>query len=82
MAAATPRIAVSRGSPAAIIEPKVITRTTAATPTPISSAALLAALSLTALPPRLTFRPAFSPWATTSVWTAWAAPLTSASATL
>lgn len=61
----TPTIADTRGNPAATSEPKVLTRTKAATSRPISSAALLCSSSSTALPPRLIFRLAFSPLSAT-----------------
>ena len=54
----TPRIAVSNGSPAATSEPKVITSTTAATATPITSVALCSPCACIASPPYSTARPA------------------------
>lgn len=58
MAMPTPMSAVSSGSPAAAIEPKVISRTTAATATPMPSATPPAAGWVArAVPPTSTVRP-------------------------
>ncbi len=55
----TPMTAVSRGSPAAATEPKVISRTTAASPMPMASPAPPAAgWVASAVPPVSTVRPA------------------------
>lgn len=77
-----PKTAVSRGSPAASSEPKVMTSATAATARPISSPALCSDFTWTALPPMLTVRPALSPRSATDFRSARARSVTSAWATL
>ena len=53
----TPMSAVSSGSPAASSEPKVMTRTTAAMPMPISSPAPSSGIAVSASPPISTVSP-------------------------
>ncbi|CAM5394778.1 hypothetical protein SCYAM73S_04352 [Streptomyces cyaneofuscatus] len=55
----TPIRAVSSGSPAAISEPKVMTRTTPAMATPMISAAPVCGMTWSASPPISTFMPLF-----------------------
>ncbi len=54
----TPIRAVSRGSPAATSEPKVMTRTTAATAMPMTSVAPVSGTAWSASPPTSTVSPA------------------------
>lgn len=63
----TPMRAVSSGSPAAISEPKVMTRTTAAMATPMISVAPVSGITWSASPPISTFIPLLrASWPTSS----------------
>jgi len=57
----TPATAVSNGSPAATSDPNVMTRTSAATSTPMTSVAPVSGLARSASPPASTVNPAARP---------------------
>lgn len=79
----TPMMAVSSGSPAAISEPKVMTRTTAETAMPMSSAdPPISCSAWTASPPVSTVKPSARVLSVASVSASWVLSVSSVEITL
>lgn len=78
---AMPNKAVKRGRPAATKEPNVMTRTTAATATPITSVRPLSDWISNASPPTSTVRPSSRAWSTAAFSASRASSVSSAAGT-